>query len=516
MVLCMDTVNRCLEEYKPTYCLEGVPELAFRAIVPYREASSYDAGTLYVGKASRLPYPLPRNFVGIGCALPPRGWTPPDNINLTILPESADFSHVLMSLLSRFLNDDTHKVAAFSAEVLEKLSGAGDVRALTEVAYRYLENPIVISDKNWRTMVLYPELDIPEDVDWMQFKNDGMLSIEVVTRNMHANLAGAISESSRPFRWTDDRMAYPRLFCNVTVGRHAAATLSVLEYNRPFTDQDHTVLALLADAVSAELQKSEKLGFPRGLDYENFLSDMLEGKVGAPAVMQDRIKTLNIDLKRYLCLFVIDVRSFDRGNFSTSFFRDYVERTVSHCKALVFKGFIVFFKSFSKPEAARDVAEIPELRDFLSERKAKCGVSRCFENITELSSAFHQGVEAVSIGAAMYPEAPFCFYEDLVLYHIAKICSEQDDLIRLCSPKLLELIEYDRQHNTAFTKSLYAWFASARNITRTAEALSLHRNSAIYHLKKIEEILGISLTGADNLLYLELSCRFLEYNDRIR
>ena len=53
-------------------------------------------------------------------------------------------------------------------------------------------------------------------------------------------------------------------------------------------------------------------------------------------------------------------------------------------------------------------------------------------------------------------------------------------------------------------------------VDRTAEALSLHRNSAIYHLKKIEEILGISLTGADDLLYLELSCRFLEYNDRIR
>ena len=162
------------------------------------------------------------------------------------------------------------------------------------------------------------------------------------------------------------------------------------------------------------------------------------------------------------------------------------------------------------------MAKIPELRGFLAERKAKCGVSRCFENIAELQVAFHQGAEAVSIGTVMEPEAPFYFYEDLVLYHIAKLCSEHDDIVRLCSPKVLELMEYDRQHNTAFTKSLYAYFANSRNITRTSEALSLHRNSTIYHLKKIEEILGISLTGADDLLYLELSCRFLEYNDRIR
>ena len=139
MILSMAEVNRCLEEYKPTYRLEGMPELAFREIAPFREAASYDPGTLYVGRSSHLPYPLPRSFIGIGCSLPPQGWRPPEHINLTILPESADFSRVLMSLLSRFLNDEQHKVAAFSSEVLEKLSNAGDVAALAEDEPTYCE-----------------------------------------------------------------------------------------------------------------------------------------------------------------------------------------------------------------------------------------------------------------------------------------------------------------------------------------------------------------------------------------
>ncbi|MBR5489764.1 MAG: helix-turn-helix domain-containing protein, partial [Oscillospiraceae bacterium] len=88
-----------------------------------------------------------------------------------------------------------------------------------------------------------------------------------------------------------------------------------------------------------------------------------------------------------------------------------------------------------------------------------------------------------------------------------------EDVLKLCHPKLLELVEYDRKHNTTFAKSLRAWFSNSRNITRTANALNLHRNSTIYHIKKIEEILGFTLGDADTLLYLELSFLLLEFND---
>jgi DNA-binding PucR family transcriptional regulator len=34
----------------------------------------------------------------------------------------------------------------------------------------------------------------------------------------------------------------------------------------------------------------------------------------------------------------------------------------------------------------------------------------------------------------------------------------------------------------------------------------------IYHLKRIEEILGFSLTESNTLLHIELSFRFMEYD----
>ena len=511
MTVNMSVINAFLEAYHPTYRAEGDPDQPLAAIVPLGSGTEYDESALYVGRIQALPNPLPRNFLGIGDVVPPCDWAPLPHINLTLLPEDTRLDEILMSLCSLFLTEENTMMASFASEVLDRLSVSNDLRSITELAYQYFGNPILVSDNNWRAMVLWPMIDLPEDPDWTKFKDNGMLTIEVVTENMRANLAQTLSESTEPFYWKDDRMAYGRLFCNVHVGKHSAATISVLEVNRSFTAADYALLPIYANAVSAEMQKRESLGFSRGLNYEKFLADMLEGSVTSLAIANDRLKSLNIHLKKYLYLFAVDIRDFDSGNFSVNFFRDYLERVVPESKALVFDSYIVLFKSYSRPNRMDEIYQLSELRNFLIEHRANCGISRCFEQITDMSAALHQAVEAISVGVYMEMEKPFFQYDDLVLYHIAKICSEHNDLERLCSPKVLELLRYDKKNNTAFSRSLYTYFKNSRNITQTAAELNLHRNSMIYHLKKIEEILDIKLSGADNLLYMELSYRFLEY-----
>ena len=518
MVLKIKQINQLLSSYGPIYRVESTPNLPLKAIDPYQVGINYDDSTLYVGKVDSFPDALPRNFVNIGGILPPKNWVPRPDTNLVILPRDTEFSEVLMFLCSQLMADEDSRVAAFSTSLLDCLSSANDFSALAEIAYQYFENPIIISDKNWRAMAMYPDMDIPDDTDWMQFRHDGMLSSEIVTQNMRANLAEILSTATAPFYWKDERMPHPRLFCTVSVAKHSAATISVIEYNRPINDQDCHFLRILADAMSTELQKKENLGYSRGLRYEEFLADMLDGTLTSPAIIGDRMKSLGVSQSRNYLLYVAEIRSFDSGNFSISYFRDYLERIVPQSKGIVYRHYIVLFKGYNRPKPVKALEEFEENRDFrnfLTEHNAICGVSRYFDQITDIRSAFHQAEEAISIGQRLGQEPPFYFYNDLELYHVAKICCEHEDIMKLCHPKLLELIDYDRKHNTAFTKSLRAWFENSRNITRTANALNLHRNSTIYHIKKIEEILGFTLGDADTLLYLELSFLLLEYNEKL-
>ena len=60
------------------------------------------------------------------------------------------------------------------------------------------------------------------------------------------------------------------------------------------------------------------------------------------------------------------------------------------------------------------------------------------------------------------------------------------------------LIDYDREHNTELVNTLECYFRCNRNLRVTAETLFIHKNSAIYRIRKIESLTGSSISaGAD-------------------
>jgi len=100
-------------------------------------------------------------------------------------------------------------------------------------------------------------------------------------------------------------------------------------------------------------------------------------------------------------------------------------------------------------------------------------------------------------------------YDEYAIYHIAQLCSDNKEMF--IHPKLTLLLNLDKEHDSSFTQSLYTYLKCNRNITDTANALHIHRNTLIYHLKRIEDLLDISTSDVDILLHFELSFRIMEY-----
>jgi DNA-binding PucR family transcriptional regulator len=86
------------------------------------------------------------------------------------------------------------------------------------------------------------------------------------------------------------------------------------------------------------------------------------------------------------------------------------------------------------------------------------------------------------------------------------------DLKSLSHAGLADLLDYDSRHGTTFSQSLKTYLNFNRNITNSAKALHLHRNTMLYHMKRAEEIMDANLSDADTLLHIEISYRFLEYD----
>lgn len=84
------------------------------------------------------------------------------------------------------------------------------------------------------------------------------------------------------------------------------------------------------------------------------------------------------------------------------------------------------------------------------------------------------------------------------------------DLEALCHPKVAAMAE--RPRGEEFVHSLRLYLINGRSLTRAANALCVHRNTLIYRIEKIEEMLGADLSDADEdqLLYLYFSCLVVE------
>ena len=78
----------------------------------------------------------------------------------------------------------------------------------------------------------------------------------------------------------------------------------------------------------------------------------------------------------------------------------------------------------------------------------------------------------------------------------------QGEVLEYCNNKLEKLEEYDHANGTFLKETLLAYYMNGFNTLRTAESLFIHRNSLMYRLRKIEELLEMELT--DYMEYLDL------------
>ncbi len=501
-----------LQAMNPMFAELNRPEITVRKIEPLKPELTLPCDdVLYFGRTSALPGACPASIV---CIADTHGLSTEGlrYANIVILPESTELTELCTTLITSLFSPDN---ALRSAEsLLQSLAGAEGLKHMVEIGYQMLQNPFIISDKGWKALAMTDHVDIPDDTGWNEFKYAGALSFDTVSADIESKLTDRIEKSQKPFRWKGPNMRYPRLFCRVVIGARPVATISVIEFNRPFNERDSLLLPLLYNAVSAEMQKN-KQQVTGGLLYEKFIEDLLDGKLKNPDVADEKSKALGWKRKELLYVLAVDIRGFDSEHFSVSYLRDYLEKMIPGSMAVVYNDTIVILASCGDERALGDAAMEP-LAVFLQKYRIRCGLSRPFTDLIALREHYVQAVEALRLGTRLDSGRFLYAYEQYAILHIARICATNTGLSFFLHPKLLRLIEYDRAHHSAFSESLRAYLTNARNITNTAKALNLHRNSMIYHLKRIEEILGISLADSDMLFSLELSYRFLDYDQKLK
>ncbi|MDR1068449.1 MAG: helix-turn-helix domain-containing protein [Clostridiales Family XIII bacterium] len=396
-----------------------------------------------------------------------------------------------------------------AAELLSALVSARNLQDIAIAGEKLFGNPLVITDHSWSVLAISSETEIPDDTAWNEFITFGTLSINTVALNIRNRLTERIGGSDEPFIWQDPGSRYRRLLGKVFIGQRVMATVSIMEYNRTFEESDVEKAKLFCEAVSVEMQKDRYKKYSRGLLYEDFISGVLEGRL-SEGLIRERVRLFKLPLTGELRLFVIDSKGFDREDLSAGYLRDRIEKIMSLGMPVIYGGRILSVKSYADSADSYE-EDVKKLESFLVENDIRCGVSRAAQKVTSLPDMYAEASAALRLGQRLDPKSPIYEYENYSIYRLCELCDEHEKGNAFLDLSLIRLIEYDREHGTEFTVSLKGWLDCSRNISNAASELHLHRNTLVYHLKRVEEIADISLTDPAKLMNLELSFKFLEY-----
>ncbi|MGI6218176.1 MAG: PucR family transcriptional regulator, partial [Coriobacteriales bacterium] len=102
-----------------------------------------------------------------------------------------------------------------------------------------------------------------------------------------------------------------------------------------------------------------------------------------------------------------------------------------------------------------------------------------------------------------------------VLFYVFSILMSSTRNIEIVHPAIETLEQYDNEHNSDYLRTLWFYLRHERNLVKTAEDLNIHRNSLVYRVKRISEIIpDVDLDDPETREHLMMSFRLHGLRDR--
>jgi purine catabolism regulator len=172
----------------------------------------------------------------------------------------------------------------------------------------------------------------------------------------------------------------------------------------------------------------------------------------------------------------------------------------------------VMFFPLDEPQQTQRLKQIVSvLHEALSkvvpDGEVRAGVGRPMMGLAALRESFREAERALALPEKLCDEKTVAFFGDLSLYELLVGVNDMRLLARFSEHWLASLMRYDEQHHTDLLPTLSAYFDNNGNMARTAHVLNIHRNTLVYRLGRITEIIQLDMDDSNVRLNLHLALK---------
>lgn len=394
------------------------------------------------------------------------------------------------------------------------LSG-GSYQDLLDLSEPILGNPVYILDPSYALMAYTKNVPIREPINVALVKN-GYHNDETIRRLQENHRFSLYDNADHPVVIPASHICSSECICMWCKHRGVFLTYTIMVCEHiPLSNALVDLFSILMDYIRICFEKQQaRLPNPQERHTSFFLDILYEGEDDRQRI-NERANQLGIPQTGHFDLFRI---TFTDNSIIL------IGRVLKELRALLPNAWIVahdyeitILNSYDSDDSDRaygsETAAL--LEELLEQYGAVCGISSGFSNLHDIKNAASQASNASAIGQSIYLLGNFwnfdegvwaalskhrakkLFYYDRVsTYHVMYLAQKQMPGICLNTYNnraIAELMRIDRDRGSKMTQILFVYLTADSSATGASKLLNMHRNNIVYHISKIEELLGLDL-----------------------
>lgn len=135
------------------------------------------------------------------------------------------------------------------------------------------------------------------------------------------------------------------------------------------------------------------------------------------------------------------------------------------------------------------------------------GIGRVADSMQGIPQSLREAQQALEIGRRLFGDDKLHSFAHLGIYRLLFYLDGQNELIEFYQETLGPLLSADKHGDGRLIETLEAFFRCNGNLSETARSIHFHRNSLLYRLGRVEEILGRSLEDSELRLSLQIALK---------
>lgn len=313
---------------------------------------------------------------------------------------------------------------------------------------------------------------------------------------------------------------WARLVAPVQGANGLAGLLSLIAPPDRFTPRDRLLLKRATAACALEFAKQIAVQDAQEQPRGEFVASLLAGDLPEPRVSEHRAATLGYRLGSAHNVLVLRPAANGAGAAPDPRNERRLDELVAWrlgadaqslpCGSVRGAAAIVLpLERFGEPRGIAAWAETihRQLSAEWGEGGLSAGLGRLQSGLAGIHLA-HQGATwALDVGERLFGAGRLVELQDLGVYQLLLGMQRSPDLSNFCQDLLGPLLDYDRHKRAEMVETLDTYIAAGCSPSETAARLHLHRNTVLYRLRRIRELLGRDPDDPEQRLGLQLALR---------